>query len=71
MKKWNLAMSAMHHQCQQLGPANCLPVYYEKLVLRPKEWLEKILSFLDVPWEDAVLHHEKLINMPGGISLSK
>lgn len=46
MKKWNSAMQAMSYQCEQLGPAVCMPVYYEQLVLRPKVWLEKILSFL-------------------------
>lgn len=64
-------MQAMNYQCQQLGPSVCLPVYYEQLVLRPREGLERILDFLDVPWNDSVLHHEKLINQPGGISLSK
>lgn len=64
-------MSAMHYQCSQLGPSVCLPVYYEQLVLRPQEWLRKILQFLEVPWNDTVLHHEAFINKPGGISLSK
>lgn len=71
MKKWNAAMTAMNAQCEQLGPSICLPVYYEQLVLQPKLWLEKILDFLDVSWNDSVLHHEQLVNKPGGISLSK
>lgn len=71
LKKWNSAMESMHKQCEQLGPTMCLPVHYEQLVLQPKVWLEKILQFLDVPWNDSVLNHEKFINRPGGISLSK
>jgi protein-tyrosine sulfotransferase len=71
MKKWNSAMEAMNSQCQQLGPTACLPVHYEQLVLKPREWLQKILMFLDVSWNDSVLHHEQLVNKPGGISLSK
>ncbi|XP_053212582.1 protein-tyrosine sulfotransferase 2-like [Panonychus citri] len=71
MKKWNSAMQAMHNQCETLGPSYCLPVYYEQMVLQPELWLRKILQFLDVPWNDSVLNHEKLINKPGGISLSK
>ncbi|RWS08996.1 protein-tyrosine sulfotransferase 2-like protein [Dinothrombium tinctorium] len=55
----------------QLGPSVCLPLHYEKLVLNPKFWLQKLLSFLDVPWNDSVLNHERFINKPGGISLSK
>lgn len=64
-------MHAMNYQCEQLGPTVCLPVYYEQLVLAPRVWLEKILDFLHVPWNDSVLHHEQFINKPGGISLSK
>ncbi|XP_015790257.1 protein-tyrosine sulfotransferase 1 [Tetranychus urticae] len=71
MTKWNSAMQAMHNQCETLGPSYCLPVYYEQMVLKPELWLRKILEFLDVPWNDSVLNHEKLIDKPGGISLSK
>lgn len=71
LKKWNAAMSAMHYQCQQLGNSVCLPVHYEELVLQPKLWLQNILRFLDVPWNESVLHHEQLVNKKNGISLSK
>ncbi|XP_003740938.1 protein-tyrosine sulfotransferase 1 [Galendromus occidentalis] len=70
LKKWNQAMMSMYSQCQHLGTEWCLPVHYEQLVLHPKPWLEKILQFLDIPWSDTVLHHDKLVNKPGGISLS-
>lgn len=46
-------------------------VYYEQLVLHPEEWMRKILKFLDIPWNDSVLHHEEFINKPNGVSLSK
>lgn len=71
LKKWNVAMQAMYYQCQQLGPKICLPVYYEQLVLHPKHGMKRILEFLEVPWNDSVLHHEDLVDKPGGISLSK
>lgn len=61
----------MNTQCSELGPDRCLPVYYEQLVLHPEEWMKKILTFLEVPWDDAVLHHEEFVNKPGGVSLSK
>lgn len=64
-------MQNMHTQCVKLGPELCIHVYYEQLVLHPRLWLERILNFLDVPWNDSVLHHDKLINKPGGVSLSK
>ena len=48
-----------------------MPVYYEQLALHPKEWMVRILKFLDIPWNDSVLHHEDFIGKPGGIGLSK
>ncbi|XP_022101128.1 protein-tyrosine sulfotransferase 1-like [Acanthaster planci] len=71
LTKWNLAVENMYNQCMQLGPDVCLPVFYEKLVLHPEEWMRKILAFLDIPWDDNVLHHEDTVGKPGGISLSK
>uniref|UniRef100_A0A1W7R9D0 Protein-tyrosine sulfotransferase n=1 Tax=Hadrurus spadix TaxID=141984 RepID=A0A1W7R9D0_9SCOR len=71
MRKWSAAIQAMYYQCQQLGPKICLPVYYEQLVLHPRTGMQKLLEFLDVPWNDSVLHHEQLVDKPGGISLSK
>ena len=71
LKKWNQAMESMYYQCLKLGPGRCMPVYYEQLVLHPQRWLKHILVFLDLPWNDAVLHHEQYVNKPGGITLSK
>jgi protein-tyrosine sulfotransferase len=45
-------------------------VYYEQLVLRPRATLTEILNFLDIPWNETVLHHNEMINKPGGIALS-
>ena len=71
LQKWNAAITAMNEECKALGPKNCLPVIYEQLVLHPEQWMRKISNFLEVPWSDSVLHHEKQINQKGGISLSK
>ncbi|KAH8320137.1 hypothetical protein KR074_002386 [Drosophila pseudoananassae] len=71
MKKWNHAIEVMHEQCRDIGKDRCMMVYYEQLVLHPEEWMRKILKFLDVPWNDAVLHHEEFINKPNGVPLSK
>lgn len=59
----------MNNQCKELGPQRCMRVHYEQLVLHPKQWMQKILKFLDVPWNETVLHHQDFIN--NGISLSK
>ena len=45
-------------------------VRYEELVLHPRKWISLILDFLDLPWEDSVLHHERNINQPGGVRVS-
>ncbi|XP_037813074.1 protein-tyrosine sulfotransferase isoform X2 [Lucilia sericata] len=71
MQKWNHAIEVMHDQCKEIGKERCMMVYYEQLVLHPEEWMRKILDFLDVPWNDSVLHHEEFINKPGGVPLSK
>ncbi|XP_066956937.1 protein-tyrosine sulfotransferase 1 isoform X3 [Macrobrachium rosenbergii] len=71
LQRWNNAVQTMNTQCEELGPTKCLHVYYEQLVLHPQEWMKKILDFLEIEWNDAVLHHEDHINKPGGVSLSK
>jgi len=71
LTKWNAAITAMNDQCKELGPDHCLKVPYEQLVLHPRKWMENILEFLELPWTEDVLHHEKQINKANGISLSK
>lgn len=71
LQRWNNAVQTMHTQCTDLGPNKCLHVYYEQLVLHPEIWMHKILDFLEITWDNAVLHHEEHINKPGGVSLSK
>lgn len=71
LTKWNSATSSMYEQCKSLGPKVCHPVYYEQLVLHPELTLRGILKFLNLPWNETVLHHEQFINKPDGIELSK
>merc|ERR1719418_45174 len=71
LTKWNAAITAMNDQCKELGPDHCLKVPYEQLVLHPRKWMQNILEFLELPWTEDVLHHEKQINKANGISLSK
>lgn len=61
----------MYGQCKEIGSDKCLMVPYEQLVLHPRQWMKKILNFLDVPWNESVMHHEEFINKPGGVPLSK
>ncbi|XP_053558060.1 protein-tyrosine sulfotransferase 2 [Bombina bombina] len=71
LTKWNKAIEIMYAQCLEIGEQKCLAVYYEQLVLHPKQTMNAIMDFLDISWNDAVLHHEELIGKPGGVSLSK
>lgn len=71
LTKWSAAMETMFSQCQGASEGRCLPVSYEQLVLRPEEEMRKLLNFLELPWDQAVLHHQDLIGKAGGISLSK
>uniref|UniRef100_A0A2M4A4C1 Protein-tyrosine sulfotransferase n=1 Tax=Anopheles triannulatus TaxID=58253 RepID=A0A2M4A4C1_9DIPT len=71
LTKWNQAIQTMHDQCKEIGNDRCMMVYYEQLVLHPEEWMRKILQFLDIPWNDSVLHHEEFINKENGVALSK
>ncbi|KAH9524266.1 Protein-tyrosine sulfotransferase 2 [Bulinus truncatus] len=71
LMKWNSALETMYAQCLHVGPSKCMPVYYEQLALHPREWMERILGFLKIPWNESVLHHEDYVGKPGGIALSK
>ncbi|XP_077283002.1 tyrosylprotein sulfotransferase [Arctopsyche grandis] len=71
LTKWNHAIEVMHGQCKDVGPDKCLVVHYEQLVLHPRDQMDRILKFLDVPWNESVLHHEEFINKPNGVLLSK
>jgi len=71
LTKWNQAIENMYTQCINVGEARCMPVFYEKLVLQPSAYVRKVLQFLDIPFNESVLHHQDFINKPGGISLSK
>lgn len=69
LRKWNTVVEAMNKQCVELGPSRCMRVPYEQLVLHPRKWMGKVLDFLDIPWNESVLHHQDFIN--NGITLSK
>ena len=69
LARWSSIIEHMYAQCIDVGPETCMPVYYEQLVLHPEKTMKNILSFLNITFNDAVLHHEKFIG--DEISLSK
>ncbi|XP_012552268.1 protein-tyrosine sulfotransferase [Bombyx mori] len=70
LTKWNHAVELMYQQCKTMGSDKCLMVRYESLVLWPRETMRQVLDFLELPWDEAVLHHEQYINQPNGVALS-
>ena len=66
---WNRAIEKMWSNCKSVGDKFCLPVYFEQLVTSPREHMEKILNFLDISWNDNVMHHSDFLNSE--VSLSK
>lgn len=68
---WNRAVKAMNDECNNAGPTSCLAVHYEQLVLHPEAQMRSILQFLNIQWDEKVLHHEQAVGVKGGISLSK
>lgn len=71
MIKWNQAIETMYNQCNNIGKDQCKVVHYEKLVLHPEEQMRDILDFLNITWNESVLHHEELIGKKNGVALSK
>lgn len=53
---WNELIESMFNQCVKVGSRRCLPVYYEQLVLKPEIVMKKIFIFLNIEWNDMILH---------------
>ena len=70
LTKWNRAIESMYNQCLA-APDDCLPVWYEQLVLHPEQNLRKITKFLGIPWSDNMINHEDFVNQMGVSSVEK
>ena len=51
----------MYAECISVGQDICLPIYYEELILKQEVVLRKMFAFLNIPFDEAVMHHEKMI----------
>ena len=59
--EWDSAVKSFKKSCEEAGPDSCMIVFYEHLVLNKTVTLKKITKFLDLPWSDSMLSHEKYI----------
>ncbi|CAH8517100.1 unnamed protein product [Schistosoma guineensis] len=58
---WERTTSQMLEDCQYIGIFRCLSIRYECLILNPREEIKKVLDFLELPWDDKLLEHEKFV----------
>jgi len=70
LQRWNNVVFVMDKVCNKLGDSRCLRVQYEQLVLHPRAELVRLLDWLHLPWDEAVLSHHQKINKPGGVRVS-
>ena len=70
LEDWNKLVQFQYQQCLWVGSDRCKMQYYEQLVLNPEDEMRELLEFLNVEWDEAVLHHTEKIGEPNGISLA-
>ena len=58
---WNNYYNKAYSKCKSLGTKRCLPVFYERLVIKPDLEIRKIFKFLKIKWFDLVLNHPHFI----------
>jgi hypothetical protein len=63
-ERWNLSITKARDQGLRLG-SNYLEVFYEKLVQQPNEIIEEICKFLDIPFDETMLHLDKPVENRG------
>ena len=70
LEDWNKLVQFQYQQCLWVGSDKCKMQYYEQLVLNPEDEMRELLEFLNVEWDESVLHHTEKIGEPNGISLA-
>ena len=70
LEDWNKLVEFQYQQCLWIGSDKCRLQYYEQLVINPEDEMKELLDFLNVDWNESVLHHTEKIGEDDGISLS-
>ncbi|EDO38909.1 predicted protein, partial [Nematostella vectensis] len=71
LRTWDRAVMGMNTQCESLGRKRCLRVPYEHVILHSRKAMESVLEFLEIEWDERVLHHEQSVGLPGGPVISR
>ena len=58
---WNAKVKMFRQSCKAVGSNSCMIVYYEHLILNKMLTLKKLTEYLDIPWSESLLNHEKYI----------
>jgi protein-tyrosine sulfotransferase len=69
LQYWNFSAKKGYESCIRMGTSHCKLVKYENLTNEPEKTLREIVTFLEIPWTNRLLHHYKYLGK--SISLSK
>ena len=61
LKNWNVFNRKSYEQCEQVGSEICMRVKYDDLILKTNKTVENVIRFLNVPWQDKLLEHQKYV----------
>lgn len=56
---WRTRVGAAREAAAVLGPERYLEIHYEALVARPEQELRRVCDFIELPFDDAMLQHER------------
>ncbi|KAH8861980.1 Protein-tyrosine sulfotransferase A [Schistosoma japonicum] len=56
---WDEKTAQILEECEYIGNERCITIRYECLVLNPRKTIQKILHFLDLPWEERLLRYNE------------
>ncbi|XP_063715029.1 protein-tyrosine sulfotransferase 1-like, partial [Symsagittifera roscoffensis] len=69
LSKWSQTTKKFIEECDLQLENTCFKVFYEQLVLQPNKTIRAIAKFLEIPFEESMLHHQDSIGKD--ISVSK
>ncbi|CAH8493312.1 unnamed protein product [Heterobilharzia americana] len=65
---WEDLTTIILKECIKIGSSQCITVRYEDLILNTQNEVQRVLSFLGLPWDPVVLKHETVIKKVSNLS---